>query len=382
METLPPKAKEQLLAKMFKATHDRQSTSSAAIKPAGGPPSASSTGRIPHATPRPMKIVEPASSGPLIAGIVVAVVAVILVILFLTSGSPPAPAPLPVPPKPPPTVAKNNPGLGSEEKRRDDNAKDAMKKARDFAIANPKDVDGQLRMWRSALAESERTGYEAEARRETEKAEARNKEAVTQELADLERQVRDLASKRDFKGALDLIDRVRPKRSAPDLTLGIDALRRELEEQSLAGPPWRPIFDGKTNGFLVTLAAAVWFVDDGALTRDLSKPDQAAQSREDFGDGEFRFRFTAEKTSGFFFTIRQAGGGACRVSYSKPMADALSAGPHELVFSCRGTAVSATLDGASVPVSVEGTLLPRGRLQFNCSEGSFRLLAVEMRDLP
>jgi hypothetical protein len=369
LETLPPKAKEQLLAKMFKATQERQSAS---------PPSASSTARIPHATPRPMPVRAPSSSGPLILGIVVAAVVILLAVLFLSSGptlTPAAAAPRPPAPLP-------DPGPSPEEKKRAEAAKQALRKARDFATANPKDLEGQLRQWRSALAESERTGYEVEVRRETEKADARNKEAVAQELADLERQARDLASKRDFKGALEIVDRARPKRSAPDWTSRLDALRRELEERSLAGPPWRPIFDGKSNGFLVTLAAQVWFVDNGALTRDTSKPDQAAQTREDYGDGEFRFRFTAEKTSGFFFTIRQAGGGACRVAYSKPMADALSAGPHELVFNCRGTTISATLDGASVPVSVDGTLLPRGRIQFNCSEGSFRLLAVEMRDLP
>src|SRR6185436_9389469 len=324
LETLPPKAKEQLLAKMFKATHDRQSSTS------GGSPSASSTGRIPHATPRPMKVAEPSSSGPLIAGVVGAIVAVILVVVFLSSGSTPPPPPPAVTPKAPPPVVKVDSGPTAEEKR----AKEAMTKAREFAITNPKDLEGQLRQWRAALAENERTGYEAEARRETEKAESRIKEAVAQELADLERQARDLASKRDFKAALELVDRARPKRSTVDWTSRIDALRRDLEERSLAGPPWRPIFDGRTNGFVVSLAAQVWHVDDGALTRDLTKPDQAAQSREDFGDGEFRFRFVVEKVSGFFFTIRQAAGGAGRVAYSKPMANALSAGPHDLVFTC------------------------------------------------
>lgn len=374
LETLPPKAKEQLLAKMFRATHERQSTSSPTL------PSASSTGRIPHATPRPMKVAESASPAPLILGIVGAIVAVILAVIFLSSGSTPAPAPPPVTPKATPPVARTDPG--PEEKRRDDGAKDAMKKAREFAVANPKDLDGQLRVWRTAQGEAERTGYEAEARRETEKAESRVKEAVAQELTDLERHTRDLASKKDFKAALELVDRARPKRSAADWTSRIDALHRELEERALAGPPWRPIFDGRTIDFLVHAVAGHWLVDNGALTRDTSKPDTAAQSREDYGDGEIRFRFTLEGSSGAFFSVRQASGASGRVSFSKTMLKAMPSVPHELIFVCRGTDVSATIDGSAIPILLDGKLQPRGRLQFNHSEGVMRILAVEIRDLP
>jgi len=382
LETLPPKAKEQLLARMFKATHDRESAASSSAKTSANPP-ASSTGRIPHVTPRPMKVGAPASSGPMIAGIVGAVVAVILIVVFLSSGgSAPPPQPPTVTPKPPPPVVKGDPGPNPEEKRRAEAAKEAMTKAREFVISNPKDPDGQLQKWRLALLEAEHTGYEVEARRETDKAESRLKDAVAQELADLERDARALATKKDFKAAMDLVDRARGNRSTPVWSARIDSLRREFEERALAGPPWRPLFDGKSNAFIVREAAEVWSVDNGALMRDLSKPDQAAQSREEFGDCDIRFRFAFEKVSGFFLAVRQANGGQSRISYSKPMADSLSAGPHEIIFTCRGTEVTATLDGTSIPVTVDGKPQPRGRLQFNHSEGTFRLLAVEMRDLP
>src|SRR6185503_19759701 len=104
LEKLPPKAKEQLLAKMFKATHDREAASSSSAKTSANPP-ASSTARIPHATPRPMRGGAPSSSGPMMAGIVGAIVAVILVVIFASSGgSAPPSAPPPVPPKTPPAV--------------------------------------------------------------------------------------------------------------------------------------------------------------------------------------------------------------------------------------------------------------------------------------
>jgi hypothetical protein len=383
LETLPPKAKEQLLAKMFKSTQDRQSAASSSAKTSANPAPASSTGRIPHATPRPMKVAPPSSSGLMMAGIVGAIVAVILVVIFVSSGgSAPPPAPPTVTPKLPPPVAKIDPGPGTEEKRRAESAKETMKKAREFALSNPKDLEGQLRQWRLALIDAEHTGYEVEARRETEKAEARNKEALAQELADLERDARALASKKEFKAAKELVDRARSKRAAPDWTSRIDALGREFEERALAGPPWRPIFDGRSNAFIVREAAEVWTFDNGTLTRDLSKPDQAAQTREDFGDGEFRFRFTAERCSGAYFACRQASGAQTRVIFSKPALEALAPGPHEIIFICRGLEVTATFDGAAIPVTFEGKVQPRGRLQFNNSEGNFRLLAVEMRDLP
>jgi hypothetical protein len=421
LETLPPKAKEALLAKMFKATHDRQSASSAAVK--ASPSAASSTGRIPHATPRPMKVAGEPSSGPLIAGIVGAIVAVVIVVIFLSSGSTPPPPPVTVPPRPPPPpVVKVDPGPSAEEKR----AKDAMKAAREFAIANPKDVDGQLRLWKLAQLEAERTGYESETKREVEKAEARIKDAVAQEFADLERDGRALATRKDFKAASELVDRARGKRSG-DWNTRIEGLRREMDDAAakafgelkdkataarlrgtktdvdaakaevakwgipeyvadldaaLEQAGWRPIFDGKTPNFLVREAQNFWLVQDGALIRDLSKGDQAAQTNTDFEDGVFRFRFTIQNGSNVYFAVRQAGGGQTRVIFYKPELDALPSGIHEVLITCRGTDVSATLDGNPVKVTVEGKPHPRGRIQFNSAGGTFRLLSVDMRDLP
>ena len=419
LETLPPKAKEQLIAKMFKATQDRQSTSSPAMKTAGGPSAASSTGRIPHATPRPMKLPEESSSGPLIGGIIGAIVAVVIVVVFLSSSSTPTAAPAPLPVKPPPVV-KTDPGLSPEEKRRDESAKSAMKKAREFEIANPKDLEGQLRMWRTAQLESERTGYETETKREVEKAETRLKDAAAQEIADFEREARALMARKEFKAAIDFVDRARGKRPGER----VDALRREIDDAAarafaelkdkataarLRGKPevdalkaevarwgypqyvtdldaaldqaaWKPIFDGKTSKFLVRDAVSFWIVEDGALIP--TKGDQAAQTNTDFGDGQFRFRFTIQNGSNLYFAVHQSGGGQTRVGFNKPDLDLLPAGIHEVLFTCRGTDVSATLDGNPVKVLIEGKPHPRGRIQFNAAGSNFRLLSLDMRDLP
>lgn len=427
LETLPPKAKEALLAKMFKATQDRQSSSSAAMKASGTSLSASSTGRIPHATPRPMKVAEESSATPLIVGILGAIVAVVLVVVFVSSGStpPPVPAPTPVRP-PPPVVVKADPGPSPEDKRRDEKARDAMRKAREFVVANPKDFDGQLQMWRAAQLEAERTGYEAETKREVEKAEARIKDAAAQEIADLERDARAFLPRKEFKAAIEFVDRARGKRPG-EWNTRIEGLRREIDdaaarafaelkdkataarlrgaktevdaakaeiatwgypqyvtdlEAALEQAAWKPIFDGKTTRFMVREAMNYWLVQDGALVRDVTKSDQAAQTNTDFADGQFRFRFTVQNGTHLYFAVRQAGGGQTRVAFNKPELDALPAGIHELLFTCRGADVSATLDGNPVKVLFEGKALPRGRVQFNVTNGDFRLLAFDMRDLP
>ena len=145
---------------------------------------------------------------------------------------------------------------------------------------------------------------------------------------------------------------------------------------------WKPIFDGKTSNFLVREAMNYWLVQDGALVRDPTKGDQAAQTNTDFGDGQFRFRFTIQNGSNLYFAVRQAGGGQTRVGFNKPDLDVFPAGIHEIVITCRALDISATLDGNPVKVLFEGKSHPRGRIQFNSSAGNFRLLSLDMRDLP
>jgi hypothetical protein len=212
-----------------------------------------------------------------------------------------------------------------------------MSKALAFTQAHPKDPEGQVLAWRTALLEAERTGYEAEARRELEKAEARVKEAAAKQVTEFDRQVRELLGKKEFKAAQDLLDQARGRSATPEWTSLLAQLQRsiqdavarsfaELKEKAVASRdrgakaeidaakaevarwgfpqyvteldaalviPWRPLFDGKSSRSLMgTEAARAWTVVDGALVH---LPDykfrQAAQTKEDFEDGEFRFRF-------------------------------------------------------------------------------------------
>src|SRR5258708_1596247 len=168
METLPSKAKEQLLGKMFKATQEHGST-----RGKSGPVRDVTTRRIPVVTLPPVAPRAPAGtpSMALFVGIGAAVAAVLVLVMMLSSGTSSAPAP-------PPTAAVKRPatpnpapdsGPAAEERRRAEAAKDALRKAREFALAHPKDFEGQIQQWSSAVLDAERTGYEADARRELER---------------------------------------------------------------------------------------------------------------------------------------------------------------------------------------------------------------------
>ncbi|MBV8878837.1 MAG: hypothetical protein JO332_02625 [Planctomycetaceae bacterium] len=414
LETLPARSKELLLAKMFKATQQKQSQTSGTLKALSSPPTSGSTRKVPilPAPPPP----APKSSAPLMAGLAAA--AAVLILLVVTfSGSPPPPPPVVAEKRPPAPVGR--PGPSPEEQRRNAAAKDAVQKARDFASAHPKELHGQVRQWRAALLEAERTGYEVEAKRELEKAEAR----VRDDLAELELKVRDLTGRKDFKAALDLVAQAKsqtPAAAADALERGIQegAARAfaEAKEKALAdrargakeavesakvevarwGLPdyveelkvalqgaWIPIFDGKTTAFLSGGSVPYWAVEDGALIHARGQNDrQAGQSREEFGDGEFRFRVSIRGAmSNWSINVRQQDG-CCRLAYFKEAIGAMPEGEHEVIFTCRGSQVTATLDGRPQKVEVQHQVFPRGRLQWNSRDGEFRLLSVEYRPLP
>ncbi len=141
--------------------------------------------------------------------------------------------------------------------------------------------------------------------------------------------------------------------------------------------PWIPVFDGKTAAFLVLYSQDHWKVESGALVRIPASGD-AAQSREEFGDGEFRFRFEASGGAEARFSVRQGGQGSFTVKVDEPGMDGK---PRELVFVCRGEEVKATLDGRPVSLDATGRGL-RGHLQFGYSGGSVRILSIDRRELP
>jgi hypothetical protein len=141
---------------------------------------------------------------------------------------------------------------------------------------------------------------------------------------------------------------------------------------------WKPLFDGKTKESVLRAEAQGWKVEDGALVV-IPGIDDAAQTKENFSDGEVRIRFEATGLSKFWFNLRQ--GGASGVGYAVSMEGDLKnleGKPHDLIFKARGDQVTASLDGTPVTVAVLGAT-PSGCLQFNATAKRFAILSLDFR---
>ena len=425
LDTLAPKAKEQLLARMFKATQGHQPPP--ASSKGGGGGSRSSTGRIPivagpSALPRPPAS-EPSRSA--ILGVVGAIAVVLGVALFLMMPSGHAPSeppqrseltkPLP-PPKPRPES-----GPSPEEKRRDDSANEGIRKARAFAAAHPLDAEGQVREWKEALPLTEGTGYERDARRELAKAEARSQEDRAHAIEDLGRSIKGLTDRKEFKAAQDQLARDPSLRTSPEWGSAVDRLRRDirvsaaaaLEEQKTKAvrakargaegevaaaraevarwgfpelvaeletaltPAWLPLFDGRSLAGFPSQIANAWRVEDGCLVHD-NEIDNAVTIHPPAGDGDLRIRFEVRRVGKLWFSFRLSQNGYCRFSAQGRDIESLEGGEHELILSSRGEAASATMDGK--PASVETVGHPQdGMIQFNSMKGCVRIKSFEFR---
>jgi formylglycine-generating enzyme required for sulfatase activity len=157
-----------------------------------------------------------------------------------------------------------------------------------------------------------------------------------------------------------------PEAGAPKPELGADR-------------PWKPIFDGKTVDFMKGRPGfGAWRVENGAVVK-VPGTNLAAQTASEFDDGEIRVRFEFTGTGGFVFAVRQGPEGKVGLNLGSGQLPSALGKPHELVFSCRGDQVTATLDGKQVSLPVHG---PRkGCLQFDHAGGSLRILSIEYREL-
>ncbi|MCY3020924.1 MAG: PA14 domain-containing protein, partial [Planctomycetota bacterium] len=146
-------------------------------------------------------------------------------------------------------------------------------------------------------------------------------------------------------------------------------------KETAAAGRWRAVFDGRTPNCLRGQGYGHWRVDDGALAK-VAGTNDAAQTVEEFSDGQVRVCFEPSGGGSMFFTVRQGGGG-----YSAYFDGGLMAGKvQELAFTCRGDDVTATLNGQRIKLS-SGGQSRKGCLQFN-AQGGVRVLSIEHRDLP
>ena len=431
LDTLPPKAKEQLLAKMFRATQERTSEAKESPGAYGGARPIPPTKKIPALSEErdSVRALRPLDRSRTLVplGIAIAALAVALVAVLLSSGGSPPPQPPAQSPGNRPVLRKGTPPepeLSPEEKRRDGNAKASLRRAKEFAAAHPKDFEGQAKEWRLTLLEAERTGYEAEVKRELEKADQLSREALGIEVETVRREVRAAAGRRDYKSALGLVGQARPRHGSPEWSAALGDLEHEVQtgaqkafqelkekavlahnnkdqaavlqakaelarwgfpryEEELAAalvPTWVPLFDGKSTEFLASSSISHWKFEEGALVHAGVKADpEPGQTKEKFGEGEYRLRVSLKgEVQNFWFTVLDV----FQASFYRTAVVAMGEGEHEVVFTCRGGQASATLDGQPTQVRVLGAVPPRGRIKWNSHGGSVRFLSLDYRPLP
>ena len=190
-----------------------------------------------------------------------------------------------------------------------------------------------------------------------------------------------------FKGALDevrIYSRALPAHEIRSLTDQLIPAEAPAGPSAAAPPPspapgggsaWRSIFDGTS---LARFKADGWRIVNGAMIR---RPDEAsaAQSREEFGDIEVRFRFEIGKPN-TYFKVRQGSLGFYEVAFNPSHRSALEGKKNELIITCRGDSVTATLNGG--PVSVTNNGSPRsGKIQINERAGGtgLRIFSIDVR---
>ncbi len=145
--------------------------------------------------------------------------------------------------------------------------------------------------------------------------------------------------------------------------------------------PWRKLFDGNSLDFLSRKGEGAWMVEGGALVRK-AEGRAAAQTDEEFEDGEFRVRFEQKGSEYVSFTLRQSEAGSLSVNLPKGPLSSLQGKIVELGVTCRGGQITARIDGRDAAVEKNGTPARRGHVQFNAVGGTFRVLSLEFRPLP
>lgn len=396
----------------------------AAPRAGAGKPAASGSSSVlpahPRSTSRIRTVAPPrpdsrgrGGSGRAVGVTVAAAAAVALAIWALApSGKPPARAPQAPPSAPPPAPDP-----------RERVARAALERARRVP-AN--DLEARIAAYAEAARAAQGTALHAEAEEARRALAARREQEQLRELAALDEQARPLRERERFAATLAIYEGARGRRPGGDwqaLLEGrlreerarIETLFRGVSEEAvkarrggerrreedlrarvagwgladrtaeldrlLAGirpeRPWRAIFDGRSLDWMAQQSRSAWEVADGAICL---KPgvNNAAQSKDDFEDGEFRIRFETWGAQRVWFAFRQGGEGFYRIDWQSQAAAALAGGTRELLVALRGDEVTARLDGAPVPVEPHGRPR-RGRLQFNATAEGFRILSVEFR---
>jgi hypothetical protein len=208
---------------------------------------------IPVVTPKPRTKRVPQASGPgSSTGLWIAVgVAAAIVIIglgwALAGGSSPEPipapavripeprmAPPPPPPKqptptPPPTPVAPPPSVPAGPNK-DQVAVDALRKAQEWAAANPSDFDGAIRKFQDASFLATGTPIQAEAGKALELYRQKQREFFAAEMATLERDLKAAVKEERFKKALDILALAKARHPSTEWQLLVGKRSREIND--------------------------------------------------------------------------------------------------------------------------------------------------------
>ena len=130
----------------------------------------------------------------------------------------------PTPPAPPPTVPASP--------NKDQVALDALRKAQEWAAANPSDFDGAIRKLQDASFLATGTSVQAEAGKALELWRQKQREFFTAEIATLEPDVKAALKEEQFKKALDILALAKSRHPSTEWQLLVGKRSREINDNA------------------------------------------------------------------------------------------------------------------------------------------------------
>jgi len=159
-------------------------------------------------------------------------------------------------------------------------------------------------------------------------------------------------------------------------------MKREIDRLAQLAPdprPWTPVFDGHSLDCFMNRNTNDWKVDNGILVNAVLQPN-AMQTVRVFEDGELRIRFQCRDQTYLAFHIRLDFKPGYVIEWGRGSVNDMAGAEHTLLFTCRGDAVLASLDGKPVVVEARSTSR-KGTLHFSSVGGRLQIRSIDYRDL-
>lgn len=227
LRTLPPDRVKDLLAQLTASQQPKHTTPPPSMvrgaTPRRGVP------EVPSSRPA-----QPAIPPVWIAAGVAVVLIIVAIVVMVNSG--PSPQGTMTPPPPPPPVGKTTPNRPPPVKPpdpppADSGARDALKKAKEFARSHPDDLFGQLREFEDLTLLGDKSEAGAEARQTAQQLRAKGKESVEKALAALDAEIAGPLGREEFSVVFAALDAAKARMEWPDWKFAVDKRSREQTEK-------------------------------------------------------------------------------------------------------------------------------------------------------